>query len=94
MPDASDQCTPQEILALTGAKAVYRLHGREDAVDLLRVSEQSRFQLRLALLFALCYALVLLWPLKGISGARAAAAPQLQQQLPPAAAPKAAAPEL
>ena len=45
-----------------------------------------------ALLFALCYALVLLGPLRGISGTRAAAAPQLQQQLPPA--PRAAAPEL
>ena len=53
MPDFSDQCSPQEILLLTGAKAVQRLHGREDAVDLLRVSEQSRRHLRLALLFSL-----------------------------------------
>ena len=46
------QVFPEEILLLTGAKRVRRLHGRETAEDLLHVAEVSRSRLRLALLFS------------------------------------------
>jgi len=52
MPEYGQQVVPAEILLLTGAKLVKRLHGRETAEDLLYVAEVSQSRLRLALLFA------------------------------------------